>query len=189
MTSPSDQIRYQTTELRKLVAGVKPDQWTNATPCDKWTVRDLVNHLAGGGQMFAASFRGETIAMDPDGSMPDMVGDDPLGAIDAALDALESAASTPGAMDGDLTLPFATLPAPVALGIVKFDILVHCYDIACATGQTFDPPADVVAEGQQMAETLISIEMRNGDTFGAVTDAPANATPMQKLAAFSGRSV
>ena len=115
MASPSDQIRYQTDTMRSLVAGVKPDQWSNPTPCEEWTVRDVVNHLVGGGTMLAASFRGEKLDIDPELGMPDMLGDDPFAALDGALGAFESAVAEPGAMDRDVVLPFATLPAAVAL--------------------------------------------------------------------------
>ena len=26
------------------IAGVKPDQWADPTPCSEWNVRELVNH-------------------------------------------------------------------------------------------------------------------------------------------------
>jgi uncharacterized protein (TIGR03086 family) len=188
MSSPSDQLQFQTTTLRALVAGVKPDQWDNATPCDKWTVRDVVNHIVGGGHMFATSFAGNTVEM-PDGEMPDMVGDDPLAALDGALSAFEAAADTPGAMDNMVVLPFATLPAQVALDIAKFDLLVHCYDIASATRQPFDPPAAVTDEGYQIAQMIVSPDMRAAGTFGDEVAAPPNATSLQRMLAFSGRSV
>ena len=31
----------------RAVEGVGPDDWTRATPCAGWTVRDLVNHVTG----------------------------------------------------------------------------------------------------------------------------------------------
>ncbi len=188
MGAPSDQLKFQLQAMRDLVAGVQPDQWTNSTPCPKWTVRDLVNHLVGGGQMFAASIRGEA-ASEPEGAMPDLLGDDPLAAVDATIAAFNAAADAPGALDGDVVLPFATLPAPVAIAIAKFDILVHCYDLATATGQPFDPPASVVDEGFQMAQMLITPELRNGDTFGAAVTAPDGASGMQRLAALAGREI
>ena len=188
MAAPSEQIKFQTSAMHDLVAGVKPDQWSNPTPCDDWTVRDVVNHLTAGGQMVAASFRGEAAA-DADGPLPDLLGDDPVGAIDAAIAAVNAAADAPGAMDKMVVLPFATLPAEVAMGIAKFDILVHCYDLAVSTGQTFDPPADVVAEGRQLAEILIQPDLRGNGPFGDEVEPPAGATPIQQLAAFCGRTV
>ncbi len=183
MAAPSEQLRYQSEALQQLVAGVKPDQWGNPTPCAKWTVRELANHVVGGGTMFAASFRGETPAGDPSG---DALGDDPAGALAKVFADFESAADGPGAMDNEIVLPFATLPAQVALDVAKFDLLVHAWDIAHATGQTFEPPADVVASARATAETMVD-GLRDGDTFADATE--AKGSPMDQLAAFTGRTV
>ncbi len=188
MPSPAEQLQYQTSTLRTLVGGVKADQWGNATPCEEWTVRDVVNHVVGGGHMFAATFAGQTLDV-PDGPMPDLLGDDPAAALDGALRAFEDAADTPGAMDNMVALPFATLPAQVALDIGKFDLLVHCYDIASGTGQTFDPPTAVVTEGLQIAQVIIQPEIRASGAFGPEVAAPADASPLEQMLAFSGRSV
>ena len=187
MTSPADQIRYQARALHDLIGGVQADQWSNATPCAKWSVRDLVNHLVGGGTMFAASFRGETLEV-PDGGMPDMLGEDATGAWDKVIAEFESAVSQPGAMDNEVVLPFATLPAQVALDIASFDLLVHAWDLAQATGQSFDPPDDVVAGGRQVAEALVG-GLRDGDTFADAAAAGDGASSIEQLAAFCGRSI
>ena len=188
MSSPSEQLEFQSDTLRDLMAGVKSDQWDESTPCAKWTVRDLAAHLVGGGTVFAASFRGETIAAGEDGEMPDLLGDDPAAALGRVLADFESSADSPGAMEREVTLPFATLPAQVALDIAKFDLLMHAWDLARATGQPFDPPADVVVEARQTAEMIVD-GLRDGDTFGNAIQAPANASPIDQLAAFTGRSI
>jgi uncharacterized protein (TIGR03086 family) len=187
MASPADQIRYQTVALRELISSVQPDQWDNSTPCATWSVRDVVNHLVGGGTMFAASFRGEAVGGGEAG-MPDMLGEDATAAWDRVVADFEAAVSAPGAMDREVVLPFATLPAQVALDIASFDLLVHAWDLAQATGQSFEPPDDVVAGGRQVAEAILD-GLRDGDTFAAATDAPAGASPMDQLAAFCGRAV
>ncbi|MCZ7529021.1 MAG: TIGR03086 family metal-binding protein [Acidimicrobiia bacterium] len=144
MPSPSEQLHYQTATLQDLMAGVKGDQWDNPTPCAKWTVRDLAGHLVGGGTMFAASFRGDTVEVDADDETPDLLGDDPAAALAGMIADFEASAGSPGAMERDVVLPFGTLPAQVALDLVKFDLLIHAWDLARATGQPFDPPAEVV---------------------------------------------
>ena len=185
MAAPSEQLQYQSSALGQLIEGVKPDQWDNPTACEKWTVRDLAAHMVGGGTMFAASFRGEA-AEEYDGV--DVLGDDPAAAWARVIADFEASADAPGAMERDVVLPFATLPAQVALDVAKFDLLVHGWDIARATGQSFDPPADVVANGQATAEMIVG-GARDGDTFKDAVDAPAGASPIDQLAAFCGRSV
>jgi len=186
MASPADQISYQAGALHDLVAGVQADQWGNPTPCAKWSVRDLVNHLVGGGTIFAASFRGESVEMES--AMPDMLGDDATSAWDGVIASFETAVSAPGAMDREVVLPFATLPAQVALDIASFDLLVHAWDLARATGQSFDPPDNVVTAGRQVADTMVD-GLRDGDTFTDAVDAPPGASLIDQLAAFCGRTV
>ena len=173
--APSDQLQYQITTLRGLVAGVRPDQMHNPTPCDKWEVQDLIDHFVGGAAMFAGAFRGEPI------TSADTF-DDAVGSFCAAID-------EPGAMDRVITLPFAELPAPIVLELLKFDLTVHCWDLAQATGQTFEPPADVCEAGLQTAQMMISPELRNGVTFGSEVTVQDAATPIEKLVAFTGRTV
>jgi uncharacterized protein (TIGR03086 family) len=183
---PTQQLDPTLAALRDLVAGTRPGQLTDPTPCAKWTVRDLLNHFVGGAAMFAAAFRGEAMG-DPDGPVPDLLGDDPLAAFDAALATFTEAADAPGAMDRDITLPFATVPAPVAMQILSFDLVVHCWDLAVATGQRYDPPADQVEAALATAELLLQPAARDGDTFADAVAVPADAPALDRLVAFTGR--
>src|SRR5437764_9791566 len=37
-----------------LIDEIRPEQWSAATPCTEWTVRNLVTHLVGANLIFAA---------------------------------------------------------------------------------------------------------------------------------------
>jgi uncharacterized protein (TIGR03086 family) len=189
--APSDQLQYQITTLRDLVGNIRPEQMSNATPCADWDVRGLCNHFVGGAHMFAAAFRGDAVARDEPAIdlMGDLVGDDPVRALDAAIADFQSAIDAPGAMDKIIPLPFGEIPAPIVLEILKFDLLVHCWDIAQATGQPFDPPADVAEQGLQTAKMIIAPEARDGDTFAAEITPDASATSLERLVAFTGRQL
>jgi len=39
-------------ETSRIVDGIQPDQLDNPTPCEGWTVRDVLNHITGGAEMF-----------------------------------------------------------------------------------------------------------------------------------------
>jgi uncharacterized protein (TIGR03086 family) len=88
-----------------------------------------------------------------------------------------------------VTLPFATLPGQVVVDIAKFDLLVHAWDLAQSTDQPFDPPADVVEPAMASAQMIIAPPARDGDTFADEVTPPADATELQRLVAFTGRSV
>jgi len=174
------------TTLETVVGGIRPDQLDEPTPCAKWTVRELINHVVGGGHAFGMGFRGESMP-DVHGEMPDMVGNDPQLAVKAALEDFEDGRRSPGAMDRMITLPIGAIPAPVAVQLASFDLLVHCWDLATATGQPLDLTDDAVAAADATAHMLIAPEYRDGDTFGLEVTVPSDATPLQRFVAFTGR--
>lgn len=184
----ADDLSYQISTIHDLIANTRPDQMDAQTPCAKWKVRDLVNHMVGGGQMFGAALAGETVG-DLDAPMPDLLGDDPTAAWDAAAQAFCAGADSPGAMERMVTLPFATLPGKVVVDIAKFDLLVHAWDLAQATGQPFDPPDDLVGPAMASAQMIIAPEARDGDTFADEVTVPDDASQLDHLVAFTGRQV
>ena len=42
-------------ETTVVVNNVRDDQMANPSPCEGWTVRDVVNHITGGATLFAIS--------------------------------------------------------------------------------------------------------------------------------------
>jgi len=183
----SEQLTYVLDSMEKLIANTRDDQLALPTPCDEWTVRDLINHFVGGGHMFAMLYRGGSMP-DMDGPVPDMLGSDPAAAARAARADFDEAISEPGAMDRTVDLPVGPVPAPVGLQVATFDVLVHCWDLATATGQRFDPPADVVAIADAVARQSLAPAAR-GESFKAEVAPPASASPLDRLAAFTGRAV
>jgi uncharacterized protein (TIGR03086 family) len=187
--APSDQLDYQIKAIHDLIANVTPEQLDTPTPCAKWTVRDLINHMVGGGELFGAALAGETVTMDPDGELPDFLGDNPVAAWDHACATFCNGVDSPGALDRTVSLPFGEMPGNVVLEIGKVDLLIHGWDLAQATGQKYEPPADVTDAAIGAARHIIVPAARNGDTFAAEQTVPSGATPIEQLVAFSGRSV
>jgi len=187
--SPSEKLQYQEQAITDLVANVSPDQLSNATPCANWDTRGLLNHLVGGATLIGSAMGGNPMEMDLDGPMPDLVGDDPAGAWAQAIQTFNAGADSEGAMERDITLPLGTLPGGVILEMLTFDLLVHAWDLSQATGQAFDPPADVVEQATATARQMLAPEFRDGDTFAAEVTPSDTATDMERLAAFTGRSV
>ena len=172
--------------IEELVNGTRSDQLNDPTPCAKWTVRDLINHVVGGGHMFAMGFRGDPMP-DVHGEVPDLLGDDPQQALKAALADFDDGIRSPGAMDRIISLPVGDIPAPVAVQLASFDLLVHCWDLATATGQALNVSDEAVAAADAAAHMLIAPEYRDGDIFGAEVTVPDAATPLQRFVAFTGR--
>jgi hypothetical protein len=73
--------------------------------------------------------------------------------------------------------------------VIAFDGLVHGWDLAVATGQRYAVDPAVVEAVAGFARQAIGDELRTGEMFGAETAAPDGASPIEQLAAFTGRTV
>jgi len=168
-----------------VVNGTKSHDYDRSTPCREWDVRTLANHLVGGAWMFAGALNGDPL---PRGDAGDLVGDDPGAAYDAATAALRAAATTDGVLERPTQLPIGTMPGQVTLNLALVDTLTHGWDLATATGQTADIPANLATTALTFAEQAIDENMRGpGAPFAKAAPAPADATTGERLVAFLGR--
>lgn len=170
--------------LDSLVASLDDAQLDAPTPCTSFAVRNVLEHMIGGATMFAAAFRGQSPAPSAPSATPDLIATFPV-----AMGELRAAARSAGALDRTIAAPFGDVPGETFARFVAMDGLVHGWDIATATGRPYDPPADIVAAVDAFARQAISDGMRDGDTFAPAVDPPADASPMVRLAAFTGRQV
>ena len=166
--------------LAGVVGGLRPDQLDNPTACDDFTVRGVLEHMIGGATAFPAAFRGEEPAD------PDTV--DVLAAFGPALGGLAAAVAAPGAFDRSIATPGGDLPGEDFARFVVLDGVVHGWDLATATGQTYEPSAALIAAVSEFAQAAVP-PMRDGESFREATEPPADASPIERLVAFTGRSV
>jgi uncharacterized protein (TIGR03086 family) len=129
---------------RATVAGVRPDQWDAATPCEGWSTRELVNHVVAGNFWVAPLVEGKTIVEVGDQYDGDVLGDDPLAAYDESARAAADAFRSPGAMTRPVAVSYGPVPGEVYAGHRFTDVLVHGWDLAKATGQDTTLDADLV---------------------------------------------
>ncbi len=176
---PLTQLDLLAPPLAKVVAGITPGDLDRPTPCTEFTVRGVLEHMIGGAAMFAAAYRGTTPA-EPDTS-------DPLAAFGPALSDLAAAITAPGALDRTVAAPFGDVPGETFARFVVLDGLVHGWDLATATGQGYDPPDALVDEADTFAHEALD-HLRDGVTFATAKQPPANATRIEQLAAFTGRT-
>ncbi|MEZ5244156.1 MAG: TIGR03086 family metal-binding protein [Acidimicrobiales bacterium] len=184
---PSEQLAVILPSLTALVDQLEPGDLANPTPCANFTLRDVLEHMIGGATSFAPAFRGEQ----PSGAeaSPGVAGAVPVSEFRRAMDDLLDAVRSPGAMERTVSAPFGDVPGSVFARFVAFDGLIHGYDMATSAGLSYDPPADVVAAVDAFARDAVGADMRDGDTFAAATVAPAGATELLQLVAFTGRTV
>ncbi len=178
---PLEQLDELGPLLAQVVGNITPDQLDNATPCANFALRDVLAHMVGGATAFAAAFRGEA----PPDTQP---GDDVLTAFGPALTNLAAAIQSPGALDRTVAAPFGETPGETFARFVVLDGLVHGWDMATATGQPYAPSDALVAEVTAFAKGALD-PLRDGDTFAAANEAPASATPIERLVALTGRQL
>jgi uncharacterized protein (TIGR03086 family) len=180
-----DQYGRAVDQTGRIVAGVQTDQLGDASPCEGWTVRDLLNHTISGMRMSTAAARGEK----PDENLysGDLVGDDPGASYEREAAALKEAWSDPGLLERPCELPFGTVPGAMAANIGFVEMLVHGWDIAKATGQQpdMDPELSEVALG--VISQMPADQMRQPGVFGPEVPCAEGASIHDRLAAFLGR--
>lgn len=183
---PREQLAHILPTITKMVDGIAPQELSQATPCAKFDVHDVLNHMIGPGSAFAYSFRGEE---PPELATPETGGCVPAAEFRQAMEDLLDAVNSPGAMERTVTTPLGQMPGEAFARFVAFDGLVHGWDLASATGSEYHLPSEVVSAVDEFAHAALTPEMRDGDTFKQATTPPANAGPIERVAAFSGRTV
>jgi len=131
----SDQVRQ-----------VGVDQWSRPTPCADWTVRELVNHVAGESLWAVPLVRGSTIEEVGDRFDGDLLGGDPASVALDAADAGVAAVAERLPHGGTVQLSYGEEQLDEYVRQLVADHLIHGWDLAVATGAEMRPDPDVVAD-------------------------------------------
>jgi uncharacterized protein (TIGR03086 family) len=91
-------------------------------------------------------------------------------------------------LDGTVTAGGSEMPAPVAIGILGIEFLVHAWDFAQATGQQVAVPDQVTQHITDAAQQIITPPGRAG-MFADPVQAGPDAGLLDRLIAFTGRAV
>lgn len=145
------------TALRSAVAGVRDDDWSRPTPCDAWSVAQVLQHAAGDQQAYAAVLgEGGFPSYDPF-APSGTLDDEALALLEPPL-AAASLAFSKVAADATavpVPLPQGPLAAPVAVGAAALDAAVHAWDIAVATGQPSPVDAALAARLHEVGGIIV----------------------------------
>jgi uncharacterized protein (TIGR03086 family) len=181
-----EQLRGAFDTTGRIVAGIRPEQLSEPTPCKEWDVREVVDHAT----TVLTRFRSTALREPPPEGRPTGDADDDfVGAYLAAADSTLAAWTSQGALEGNCLMPSgAEWPAITAAGINATDTLVHGWDLAKATGQdaTLDPA--LAAAILEFCRATVTDELRAGrGAFGPIVPVPDDASPTDRLVAFLGR--
>ena len=183
---PTEQLSHILPACTDLVDRIQVMQMNDPTPCEEFTVHDVLDHMMVLGGTFTYLFRGEE---PPELTPPGVYGWVPSKEFREVMDDLFGAITSPGALERTIESPMGTMDGETFARLIAFDGLVHGWDLATATGQRLVLPAEVVEAVTSFARGALSDDMRDGDTFKQPTDAGPSAGAIEQLAAFSGRTV
>jgi len=180
-----------TSTLRELVASVTDEQLTWSTPCEKYAVGDLVEHIGGLAAAFAGAARKQPTPGSEQGGSGDASRLEPgwRDRIDRDLADLAEAWRDPAAYEGDTAAGGVELPAPIAASVALNEVVVHGWDLATALGRPFKVSDADVRACMAFAEPFSTPEAadQRGDAFGPVVPVPDDAPLLDRLLGFMGR--
>ena len=137
--------------VAQRVHEVPDDAWTAPTPCTEWNVREVLNHLVYE-QLWARDLlSGATVEEVGSRHDGDVVGDDPVGAWDAAWAASRAAFA---AVDEQATVALSRGPTPIAdyRREMIIDLVVHGWDLSRGAGLDESGEPSSVRRALQIAE-------------------------------------
>jgi len=181
-------LRRTFAQSGEVIAQVRPDQLEGPTPCPAFDVRTLVGHLLFAANRVGAAGRRQPMAEDG----PAVVGladGEWAPAFDKAAAEAVSAWEAPGAMEGEIVLPFGTFPAVVVAQIYVVEQATHAWDLAGAVGARRLLDSALAEEVLAIAQRVILPEYRGAEPmpFAGEVDAGPVAPAYERLAAFMGR--
>ena len=120
----------------ELVGQVRPEQWSEPTPCTEWDVRTLVGHLIATRQGYCALLDGGSAAdlMSFIARQGEAAGTDPVATLRSAVRSVRAAFAEPGALERTVHHPIGDIAGSHLLGLLVMDSVIHSWDLATAIG-------------------------------------------------------
>jgi uncharacterized protein (TIGR03086 family) len=176
-------------EFATLVAGVRPEQWHDGTPCSEWDVRALVHHLLYEQRWVPPLLEGQTVEQVGDQFEGDLMGDDASSwpsLLASSIDEAHALIAQPGSLRRTVHLSFGDTPGEEYVRQLTADLAVHGWDLARATSQddTIDPEA--VALLLPWVEANVELLAGSG-MFGSPIEADPDDPDQVRLLRMLGR--
>ena len=190
MTAPFDVVMLESAcdITDRVMSGVQPGQLGSPTPCRAWTVRELMEHMVSSTDFFADAAEHGAVAEDR--GWPSYSPEELLPAYRYYASRLVAAFRAPGAMDRPMVILAGPPTAAFCVQIAISERFVHAWDLAAATGQSFDEGADI-AEALLASPEYVSVNsevrLNTPPPLGPELAVESGAGPVERLVAFLGR--
>ena len=159
----------------EAVEQIPSQSWDLPSNLEGWSIGDLVAHTTGTVTKIVTLIEGgqpKQGPADPD----DWRSENPVGQLRELAARLHEA--LPGA-DFDAQ----ALTAPIV------GLSIHTWDVYRSQHRPVELPADLLAFGEQLAESTPEATLRQPGAYGPAQPAPEGATPTARLMAYLGRQV
>lgn len=192
MPDPVAQLERVTRRAKEVASGVTQDQATDATPCSQWSVLDLFNHLIGGLEFTAGCITGNVPDIRPNEAESSFQGETDVAvlirAYHVAVDRALALAAGPGALERTAMTPFGEMAVARIMTGTVMDQLVHCWDLARATGQDTTLDSEMVEFAYVMLVSGGFADMgRQAGFIGPEVTVPDSASTQDKMIGYMGR--
>jgi uncharacterized protein (TIGR03086 family) len=172
--------------MSETVHAISAAHWTDATPCEGWSVRQLVNHVTVGNLWVGRLVRGDTVDSVGSSLDGDQLGTDPADAFDGSAEVARAAFGEPGALQRPCAVSYGPVPASVYLGHRLLDVLVHGWDLRVATRRPTVLPPDAVEIAWATLAPQLAVLQASGE-FGAPVPVDDADPPDARLLGALGR--
>lgn len=181
MTEIASRYRRLAAEFTRHVAAVPTQRWDDPSPCAEWTARDVLRHVHDS-HRHVPEYAG--LSLDLSASIDDR----PLDAWVEARDAMQALLDDPERAGAEYDGMFGRTSVQQTIDMfVNFDLLIHGWDIARATGQDESLPGDEVESAYEAALAL-GDNLRRGGVCGPEAPVPADAPLQDRLLGLLGRT-
>ena len=189
--SPVTLLAQTTARTKTVLAGVRQPQIDDPTPCSEWNVHNLINHLIGVLEFTAGCIAGRPPDIRPNAAESSQINEHNVAnltrAYNHALARLLELAAAPDALEKVAATPFGELPTSQVFVGAIMDQLIHCWDLAKATGQDTTLDADLVAYAFPILQSGFADQGRQAGFIGPEIPIPHAASQQDQMLAYMGR--
>jgi uncharacterized protein (TIGR03086 family) len=173
-----------------IVSRIDAEALGHSTPCRKYDVAGLIDHIVEAGHRAAALGRGHTPP--PGDHSPHVELSDAPGRLRRAAEDAGQAWGDDSRLWSKFTMPWGEEYSGAALvDMYLAELATHAWDLARATGQIDELDPSVAVAALEGARAMIKPEYRDivepGSPFGEDVPPPSGADDWERLAAFMGR--
>jgi uncharacterized protein (TIGR03086 family) len=180
MFDPVDLYRRAAEGAVTVASRIRADQLDDGTPCDAWTVQDVLDHLLGGTRYLGAAISGTEPTEPPTGGTAAELRRGTTACLEGLAD--------PAALGRTCSSPLGTeWSVAEAVAGTSMDLVVHTWDLARATGQLVELDPLVLEASIAMFLPHMPELGRAAGIVGPPVDVPPDASPQQVLLGAMGR--